>query len=153
VIASGNLHLEQQAIAVLEDGADIISFGGAALANPDLPRSFAAASQLKAFDPKMLAPIANINSAKFFSTLDLKTSNQPLPDDLRTTRGVMHKLYIYAHLIRFQSRRRFAREAQHNTGLMWLIGRSARPQQQHGKRTAGRTAPCFWMAPLLRLAQ
>jgi 2,4-dienoyl-CoA reductase-like NADH-dependent reductase (Old Yellow Enzyme family) len=60
VIANGNLHVDQQAIAVLEDGADIISFGRAALANPDLPRSFAAGSPLKAFDPTMLAPIANI---------------------------------------------------------------------------------------------
>jgi 2,4-dienoyl-CoA reductase-like NADH-dependent reductase (Old Yellow Enzyme family) len=60
VIANGNLHVDQQAIAALEDGADIISFGRAALANPDLPRSFAAGSPLKAFDPKMLAPMANI---------------------------------------------------------------------------------------------
>jgi 2,4-dienoyl-CoA reductase-like NADH-dependent reductase (Old Yellow Enzyme family) len=60
VIANGNLHANQQAIAALEDGADIISFGRAALANPDLPRSFATGSPLKAFDPTILAPIANI---------------------------------------------------------------------------------------------
>ena len=52
MIARGNLHGERQAIAVLEDGADIISFGRAALANPDLPRSFAAGSSSKALDSK-----------------------------------------------------------------------------------------------------
>jgi 2,4-dienoyl-CoA reductase-like NADH-dependent reductase (Old Yellow Enzyme family) len=60
VIANGNLHIGQQAIAALEDGADIISFGRAALANPELPRNFATGSPLKAFDPTILAPIANI---------------------------------------------------------------------------------------------
>jgi 2,4-dienoyl-CoA reductase-like NADH-dependent reductase (Old Yellow Enzyme family) len=60
VIANGNLHVDQQAIAAIEDGADIVSFGRAALANPDLPRIFEAGAPLKAFDSKMLAPIANI---------------------------------------------------------------------------------------------
>ena len=60
VIANGNLHVDQQAIAALEDGADIISVGRAALANPDLPHSFATGSPLKAFDSQMLGPIANI---------------------------------------------------------------------------------------------
>ena len=60
VIANGNFHIDRQAIAALEDGADVISFGRAALANPDLPRSFAAGSPLKPFDSGILAPIANI---------------------------------------------------------------------------------------------
>lgn len=60
VIANGDLHVDQQAAAALEDGADIISFGRAALANQDLPRSFATGSPLKTFDPAILAPIANI---------------------------------------------------------------------------------------------
>jgi len=47
-----------------EDGADIISFDRRALACPDLPRSFAAGSPLKAFGSKMLAPIANIKEEK-----------------------------------------------------------------------------------------
>lgn len=60
VIANGSLRLKQQAIAALGDGADIISFGRAALANPDLPRIFAAGLSVKEFDPSILAPIANI---------------------------------------------------------------------------------------------
>jgi 2,4-dienoyl-CoA reductase-like NADH-dependent reductase (Old Yellow Enzyme family) len=60
VIANGNLHETERAIAALEDGADIISVGKGALANPDLPRCFAAQSPLKAFDPAILGPIANI---------------------------------------------------------------------------------------------
>jgi 2,4-dienoyl-CoA reductase-like NADH-dependent reductase (Old Yellow Enzyme family) len=60
VIANGDLHEEEQAIAALEDGADIISIGKAALANPDLPRRLANQSPLKAFDPAILDPIANI---------------------------------------------------------------------------------------------
>jgi 2,4-dienoyl-CoA reductase-like NADH-dependent reductase (Old Yellow Enzyme family) len=60
VIANGNLHVNHQAIAALEDGADIVSFGRAALANPDLPRSLATGSPLEEFDPTILTPIANI---------------------------------------------------------------------------------------------
>jgi 2,4-dienoyl-CoA reductase-like NADH-dependent reductase (Old Yellow Enzyme family) len=60
VIANGNLHVDQQACAILEDGADIVSFGRAALANPDLPHRLAAGSSLKDFDPAVLDPIANI---------------------------------------------------------------------------------------------
>jgi 2,4-dienoyl-CoA reductase-like NADH-dependent reductase (Old Yellow Enzyme family) len=60
VIANGNLHVNQQAIAALEDGADIVSFGRAALANPDLPNNLATGSPLKEFDSSILVPIANI---------------------------------------------------------------------------------------------
>jgi 2,4-dienoyl-CoA reductase-like NADH-dependent reductase (Old Yellow Enzyme family) len=60
VIANGNLHVDQQASKILEDGADIVSFGRAALANPDLPRTLSAGVPLKEFDPGILSPIANI---------------------------------------------------------------------------------------------
>jgi 2,4-dienoyl-CoA reductase-like NADH-dependent reductase (Old Yellow Enzyme family) len=60
VIANGNLNVAERALAVLEDGADIISFGRAALANPDLPQSLASRSPLKTFDPAILTPTANI---------------------------------------------------------------------------------------------
>jgi 2,4-dienoyl-CoA reductase-like NADH-dependent reductase (Old Yellow Enzyme family) len=60
IMGNGNLHVDQQALASLEDGADIVSLGKAALANPDLPVSLASGSPLKAFDVTMLLPIANI---------------------------------------------------------------------------------------------
>lgn len=64
VIANGNLHIAERAIAALDDGADIISVGRAALANPDLPRSLATNVPLKAFDPTILGPIANIKESE-----------------------------------------------------------------------------------------
>jgi len=39
IVANGNLHVGRQALEALEDGADIISIGKAALANPDLPHT------------------------------------------------------------------------------------------------------------------
>lgn len=65
IIANGNLNLEHQALASLKDGADLVSFGRAALANPDLPIRLAAGSPLKLFDPAMLAPTANIKDDEF----------------------------------------------------------------------------------------
>jgi 2,4-dienoyl-CoA reductase-like NADH-dependent reductase (Old Yellow Enzyme family) len=44
----------------LGDGADIITFGRGALANPDLPRRFLDRGILNDFDPTILGPIANI---------------------------------------------------------------------------------------------
>jgi 2,4-dienoyl-CoA reductase-like NADH-dependent reductase (Old Yellow Enzyme family) len=60
IVANGNLHVDGQALGALEDGADIVSIGKAALANPDLPHSLASGFPLKEFDVKMLLPIAHI---------------------------------------------------------------------------------------------
>jgi 2,4-dienoyl-CoA reductase-like NADH-dependent reductase (Old Yellow Enzyme family) len=38
IFANGSLHNIEQAVAALDDGADIITIGRGALANPDLPR-------------------------------------------------------------------------------------------------------------------
>jgi 2,4-dienoyl-CoA reductase-like NADH-dependent reductase (Old Yellow Enzyme family) len=64
VIANGNLHIADRATAAIDDGADIVSIGRAALANPDLPRSFATNAPLNAFDPAILSPIANIKESE-----------------------------------------------------------------------------------------
>jgi 2,4-dienoyl-CoA reductase-like NADH-dependent reductase (Old Yellow Enzyme family) len=64
LIANGNLHVAERALAALDDGADIISVGRAALANPDLPLSLATNAPLKVFDPAILGPIANIKDSE-----------------------------------------------------------------------------------------
>jgi 2,4-dienoyl-CoA reductase-like NADH-dependent reductase (Old Yellow Enzyme family) len=60
IIANGHVHEAERALAALEDGADIVSIGRAALANPDFPHRLANQSSLKAFEPAVLGPIANI---------------------------------------------------------------------------------------------
>lgn len=60
IMANGNLHVDRQALASIEDGADLVSIGKAALANPDLPINLESGSPLKAFDFNLLLPIANI---------------------------------------------------------------------------------------------
>jgi len=60
IVANGNLHVDDRALDALEDGADIVSVGRAALANPNLPLSLASGSPLKPFDVTMLVPIAII---------------------------------------------------------------------------------------------
>lgn len=62
ILANGGLHDLEKARQVMKDGADIVTFGRGALANPDLPRRFAEAMPLRDFDPAILGPIANIKS-------------------------------------------------------------------------------------------
>lgn len=64
LIANGDLHRAEHASSVLEEGADIIAIGKAALANPDLPRRFANTQRLNEFDPSILGPIANIKNSE-----------------------------------------------------------------------------------------
>jgi 2,4-dienoyl-CoA reductase-like NADH-dependent reductase (Old Yellow Enzyme family) len=64
VLANGGLHELGQAEAVMADGADIVTFGRGALANPDLPNRLAARQTLGAFDPAILGPIANIKDSE-----------------------------------------------------------------------------------------
>jgi 2,4-dienoyl-CoA reductase-like NADH-dependent reductase (Old Yellow Enzyme family) len=64
IFANGSLHNVDQAVAALDDGADIITIARGALANPDLPRRWSDRSVLNDFDPAILGPIANIKEAE-----------------------------------------------------------------------------------------
>jgi 2,4-dienoyl-CoA reductase-like NADH-dependent reductase (Old Yellow Enzyme family) len=64
IFSNGGLHNIEQAVAALDDGADIVTIGRGALANPDLPRLLAEGGALKEFDPAILVPIANIKDAE-----------------------------------------------------------------------------------------
>ena len=64
IFANGSLHNIEQAVAALDDGADIITIGRGALANPDLPRRWSERSVLNDFDPTILGPIANIKETE-----------------------------------------------------------------------------------------
>ena len=60
IFANGSLHNIEHAAAALDDGADIVTIGRGALANPDLPRRWSERGALNDFDPTILGPIANI---------------------------------------------------------------------------------------------
>jgi 2,4-dienoyl-CoA reductase-like NADH-dependent reductase (Old Yellow Enzyme family) len=60
IIANGGLHTAERMASVLTNGADIVTVGRAALANPDLPKLIASKLEPKAFDGSVLHPIANI---------------------------------------------------------------------------------------------
>ncbi|MBD9484035.1 NADH:flavin oxidoreductase [Pseudomonas sp. PDM14] len=64
LIANGGLHTPEHALSVMEEGADIIAIGKAALANPDMPRRLAGNEALDEFDSSILGPIANIKSSE-----------------------------------------------------------------------------------------
>jgi len=64
ILANGNLHHIEQAVAALDDGADIVTIGRGALANPDLPKRVAVGATLNDFDPAILGPIASIKEAE-----------------------------------------------------------------------------------------
>ena len=64
IFANGGLHNIEQAMAALDDGADIVTFARGALANPDLPKRLSDRSVLADFDPTILGPIANIKDAE-----------------------------------------------------------------------------------------
>jgi 2,4-dienoyl-CoA reductase-like NADH-dependent reductase (Old Yellow Enzyme family) len=64
IFANGSLHNVEQAVAALDDGADIVTIARGALANPDLPRRLSDRRPLNDFDPAILGPIANIKEAE-----------------------------------------------------------------------------------------
>jgi len=64
VLTNGSLHNIQQAVAALTAGADIITIGRGALANPDLPQRLRTGALLNEFDPAILGPIANIKATE-----------------------------------------------------------------------------------------
>ena len=64
IFANGGLHNIEHAVAALDDGADIVTIGRGALANPDLPKRLSDRSILNDFDPAILGPFANIKEAE-----------------------------------------------------------------------------------------
>ena len=64
LLANGGLHIAEHADAALEDGANIIAIGKAALANPDFPERLAGSQPVTDFDASILGPIANIKGCE-----------------------------------------------------------------------------------------
>jgi 2,4-dienoyl-CoA reductase-like NADH-dependent reductase (Old Yellow Enzyme family) len=64
IFANGGLHNIEQAVAALDDGADIVTMARGALANPDLPKRLSNGGTLNEFDPGILGPIANIKESE-----------------------------------------------------------------------------------------
>ena len=64
VFANGSLHTIERALAALSDGADVVTIGRGALANPDLPRCWSDRGVVRDFDPTILGPIANIKETE-----------------------------------------------------------------------------------------
>jgi len=64
IFANGSLHNVEQAVAALDDGADIVTIGRGALANPDLPRRLSDQGLLNDFDTTILGPLANIKETE-----------------------------------------------------------------------------------------
>lgn len=62
VIANGGLHTAERIESVLMSGADLVTVGRAALANPDLPKIFESKREPRTFDGSILQPIASIKS-------------------------------------------------------------------------------------------
>lgn len=64
ILANGSLHDIERATAALNEGADIITIGRGALANPDLPRRLSERAVLNDFDPAILGPIADVKETE-----------------------------------------------------------------------------------------
>ena len=61
VIANGSLGTPEAARQVLDDGADLLTLGTSALANPDWPSRVAAGEELAEFDrTRLLEPKATV---------------------------------------------------------------------------------------------
>jgi 2,4-dienoyl-CoA reductase-like NADH-dependent reductase (Old Yellow Enzyme family) len=64
IFANGSLHNVERAVAALDDGADIVTIGRGALANPDFPKRLSDRGILNDFDPTILGPIANVKETE-----------------------------------------------------------------------------------------
>lgn len=64
IIANGGLHEAGAGAAALEQGADIIALGKAALANPDYPNRLRDGLDMAPFDAGILGPIADIKAGE-----------------------------------------------------------------------------------------
>jgi len=64
IFANGSLHTIEQAVAALNDGADIVAIARGALANPDLPKRISERRGVNDFDPAILGPIADVKESE-----------------------------------------------------------------------------------------
>lgn len=64
IIANGNLHISGRAESALTLGADVITVGRGALANPDMPILLAGNHNLREFDASILSPFSNIKRSE-----------------------------------------------------------------------------------------
>jgi 2,4-dienoyl-CoA reductase-like NADH-dependent reductase (Old Yellow Enzyme family) len=64
IIANGSLHTAERISNVLSSGADIVTVGRGALANPDLPKVLASKREPKTFDGAILHPVASIKDGE-----------------------------------------------------------------------------------------
>jgi 2,4-dienoyl-CoA reductase-like NADH-dependent reductase (Old Yellow Enzyme family) len=60
IIANGGLHTAERIAGALGSGADIVTVGRGALANPDLPMMLASGREPRQFNSSILQPIASI---------------------------------------------------------------------------------------------
>ncbi|MFP3646703.1 NADH:flavin oxidoreductase [Paraburkholderia sp. SIMBA_054] len=60
IIANGSLHTAERMATMLSAGADLVTVGRGALANPDLPKVLESKREPKTFDGSILQPIASI---------------------------------------------------------------------------------------------
>jgi 2,4-dienoyl-CoA reductase-like NADH-dependent reductase (Old Yellow Enzyme family) len=67
VLANGSLHVAHQAAGMIQRGeADAVTLGRGALTHADWPKRLAQGATLKAFDPAILSPIADLaNAARY----------------------------------------------------------------------------------------
>jgi len=71
IVANGGLHTAERMESVLAAGADIITVGRGALANPDLPKLIERKREPKTFDGAILHPVANIKDEELDLPLDV----------------------------------------------------------------------------------
>jgi 2,4-dienoyl-CoA reductase-like NADH-dependent reductase (Old Yellow Enzyme family) len=64
LIANGGLHDPDRAVEVLSHGADLLSLGRGALANPDWPSRIVRSGEPCPFNPAILGPLANIKDVE-----------------------------------------------------------------------------------------
>ncbi|AUT71433.1 MULTISPECIES: NADH:flavin oxidoreductase [Paraburkholderia] len=64
ILANGNLHTADRIANALENGADLVTIGRGALANPDLPKVLLQKREPRTFDGSILQPVANIKEAE-----------------------------------------------------------------------------------------
>jgi 2,4-dienoyl-CoA reductase-like NADH-dependent reductase (Old Yellow Enzyme family) len=64
IIANGSLHTAERMENALKIGADLVTVGRGALANPDLPKILVSKREPRTFDSSILQPLANIKNGE-----------------------------------------------------------------------------------------
>ncbi|WP_158904507.1 NADH:flavin oxidoreductase [Burkholderia sp. L27(2015)] len=73
LIANGGLHPAERMANALATGADLVTLGRGALANPNLPKILESKREPRTFDGSILQPIANIKEGELAMRLDALT--------------------------------------------------------------------------------